>query len=212
MIGWPMLEYHPWIWLNEPQHGTAVQAVAAIVATIAAVAAGLYAGGAYRSTVRQLELAKEQLQLQKDQFDAEKQRVSEERRAERNRMLSEYTRKEAEENAERPRFRTGSFTNAKVYNMEFQNVGVTAATEVQFVPVGSDLPPRLFDVIQPGQTVVVPINMEEFRTRGIGIGVRFRTKYGSLWHVNLTMPLNAALSEDVVEVKRIYGLPDGANH
>jgi ABC-type phosphate transport system auxiliary subunit len=35
---------NPWIWINEPQHAIGIQAVAGIFATIAAIAAGIFAG------------------------------------------------------------------------------------------------------------------------------------------------------------------------
>jgi hypothetical protein len=202
-----MMLSHPWVWLNEPQHAAAIQAVASLVATIAAVVAGIFAGKAFYATARQLNIAKEQLTLQRDQFEAEKLRLLEERYAEKSRAKATYDRIKSEEDAERPRFRNGGFTPSNFQSMEFTNYGITAASDVSFIPTKDTLPVTHFDIIQPDGRVTFQVDMEAFRTTGIM--VRFRTRFGSAWEVLLTLPTNSPLREDVRKVIRNYGPPEG---
>ncbi len=61
---------HLWVWVNEPQHGTAVQAVFAIVTTVASIIAVIAALWAYFRTVDQVKIANQQLRLTRKQASA----------------------------------------------------------------------------------------------------------------------------------------------
>ena len=61
---------HLWVWLNEPQHSAAVQAVLGIFTTIAAIAAAIAAFKAYRKTVEQVDIANLQLDSARRQANA----------------------------------------------------------------------------------------------------------------------------------------------
>ena len=62
--------HHLWIWINEPQHAAAVQAVLGIITTLASIAAAFAALKAYLKTVEQVHIANEQLSLARRQANA----------------------------------------------------------------------------------------------------------------------------------------------
>jgi hypothetical protein len=192
---------HPWIWINEPQHGTAIQALAAVVATIAAVIAGYFAARAYFATSTQLTIAREQLKLQKDQFQAERDRLEEEKKSERARALMIYENKVAVEEARRPKFRITGTTGEAVQRLGFTNYSVTAATDVTFGSVTGKTKAQRMDIVRPTFDAIVTTDLEEFRS--VGIPVSFRTEYGSFWCVRLKF-LNNSVVEEVISVDRIY--------
>ncbi len=61
---------HFWMWLNEPQHAAAVQAVLGIVTTLASIAAATAALKAYLNSVEQVRVANEQLKVARRQANA----------------------------------------------------------------------------------------------------------------------------------------------
>lgn len=61
---------HLWVWLNEPQHSAAVQAVLGVFTTVAASLAAIAAFMAYRKTVEQVRSANEQLASARKQANA----------------------------------------------------------------------------------------------------------------------------------------------
>src|SRR5476649_2630698 len=102
MIDW---EKHPdyyqlihwWHWLTYGQNAAAVQAVCAIVATAAAIVAGLFAVRAYGATLGQLRIARGQWRLAHRQFIAERERLDEERHQAAQSALAIYQRTVSEE-------------------------------------------------------------------------------------------------------------------
>lgn len=194
---------HPFHWLTYGQNSAGVQAIAAITGTLAATAAGYFAGRAYFETARQVRIADEQLRLTKDQWETDKRRYELEREAARQSVLAAYERTKAEEDALRPRFNTGGFSRMATYNLEFANVGSSPATEVQFLTgITKDLI-RHLDIIPPNGRVNVPVNIIEMETAGIEI--RFTTTFGSRWRILqfITTP-QSQVRERVLEVQRIY--------
>jgi hypothetical protein len=61
---------HLWIWLNEPQHSAAVQAILGIFTTVAAIVAAIAALMAYWKTVEQVSIANAQLGSARKQANA----------------------------------------------------------------------------------------------------------------------------------------------
>lgn len=61
---------HLWVWINEPQHAAAVQAILALLTTFAAIWAALAASAAYRKTVDQVRIANDQLEVARKQATA----------------------------------------------------------------------------------------------------------------------------------------------
>jgi hypothetical protein len=59
-----------WVWLNEPQHSAAVQAVLGIFTTVAAIVAAVAAFMVYRKTVEQVGIANGQLASARKQANA----------------------------------------------------------------------------------------------------------------------------------------------
>jgi hypothetical protein len=66
----PPETHHLWIWINEPQHSAAIQALLGIVTTIASLAAAFAALKAYLKTVDQVRIANQQLEVARRQANA----------------------------------------------------------------------------------------------------------------------------------------------
>jgi hypothetical protein len=66
----PPETHHLWIWINEPQHSAALQALLGIVTTIASLAAAFAALKAYLKTVDQVRIANQQLEVARRQANA----------------------------------------------------------------------------------------------------------------------------------------------
>lgn len=62
--------HHLWVWINEPQHAAAIQAVLSIVTTAASLAAAFAALKAYLKAVDQVRIANEQLAVARRQANA----------------------------------------------------------------------------------------------------------------------------------------------
>ncbi len=199
---------HWWHWLTYSQNASALQAVAAVVATAAAIAAGFFAGMAYLATVRQVDLAREQLQLAHAQFNAEREHLEEERKSNRKTAEANYQRTVAEEEAVRPRFRLvgGYMPTGGVQALEFTNAGNGPANDVCFTSLISGATLLQTDYVGPGNRFIVRIDPVELTASGVQI--RFRTTFGSLWKTILTVGSTDA-GERVMDVTRLYALTDG---
>lgn len=200
---------HPWIWINQPQHSSAVQAVTSVVATVAAMGAAFYAYRAYASAAGQLVIAKDQLHLQRDQFDIETKRVLAEQAAVRARAKAAYEIKKAQEDSERPRFRHQShqaFIELPSCQVDFVNTGETPATDVSFRSAANHALLKHADIIFPGKGVGMEVASHELLSTGVA--VEFRTRFGSDWEIVLRLdnsfPGSPKLVEDVKRVVRPY--------
>ena len=79
----------PWL-LQKPENSAAVQAVNGIISTVAAIAAGIFAAGAYFATKRQAEEAHAQTLLAKASAEAERKYADEQSRIARAQMREQF--------------------------------------------------------------------------------------------------------------------------
>jgi hypothetical protein len=199
--------YHPWIWINQPQHSSAVQAVTSVIATAAAIGAAYFAYRAYASAAGQLVIAREQLNLQRNQFDIETKRSLAERDAVRAKAKIAYESTKAQEDSERPRFKYQLYDSGRPFcQVDFVNIGETAATDVEFRSAANHGLLKHEDIISPGKRAGMEVAKHELFSTGVA--VKFRTSFGSTWKIVLkidaSFPASPKLVEDVKRVVRPY--------
>lgn len=202
---------HPWIWLNEPQHGTAVQAVTSIVASLAAIVAAIYAIRAYRSAriqavaaVEQTAIVREQARRAEQQYDDQRKELIAERALVEAREAAVFKRKVAEEEAGRPRWQITYMTwlaGGEVYEVRYTNAGKTAAlnAEVWSIDLRTMIASRPLCV--PESSVHQPLKSEEVRPTDVVI--KFDTAFGSRWAIRFTR-IGHEWNEEVLDVERSY--------
>ena len=195
--------FHPFHWLTYGQNAAGVQTLVAVLATLAAIAAGIFAGYAYFATVRQVKIGEDQLELARKTFEEERARYEQEKAAANARILAEYQRTAAQENAVRPRFQTGGFSATLDYPLEYKNVGSSPAIDVEFLHGITKAVFYKTDLIPVGATVTVKTDVPTMQTSGIEI--RFRTEFGSHWRIMQWIQTSDNPNrERVLKVDRIY--------
>jgi hypothetical protein len=193
---------HPWHWLGYGPNATNMAALSATIAAIATIAAALFAGKAYLSTVEQLRIANEQLRLSREQYDNEVRRFEEERAANRRVALTAYARTKAEEDSTRPAFREqgGWPMGIPRQTFQFKNIGPTAATQVRARSTISGEVLSEQAIVSAGASIPVTADTKEMLEQGVLLS--FRTSFGSTWEI-LVRLLQSPV-EEVRQVIRIY--------
>jgi hypothetical protein len=200
--------HHPWHWLTYGQNATALQTVAAIIAALAAVVAGIYAAQAYGAANTQVQVVREQLDLQrKENADAalryreEKATLEKEREDTKARAKAQHQQLLVDEEASRPRFRnTSSFnTGTAPQGLVFKNIGESPALEVRFTsPVTGKLCAQQA-YVSPDSTFSGSFNAAEMIKEGVFIA--FKNRRGTEWTVRYV--LNSPTGGDeVINVNR----------
>jgi hypothetical protein len=191
---------HPWVWVNEPQHGTAVQAIAAVVGSVAALFALIFSALAFVNTRKQVRIANDQTKLAREQFEREVKERQKEKTESRKRAVVLFEQRKAEEEANRPRFEITNDRGGGAFFITITNTGPTPALNLLVTSEnGKDLGGMA--VLRSG---------EVFKTAPTDHGgdspvmvIRFRTIFSSVWRIRQ----NYVVNEEVQEVHRIYDLP-----
>jgi hypothetical protein len=200
---------HPWSWLNEPQHGTAVQAVTGVIYTIASLFVGWFAFGTYKAAKEQAQIAREQaLAVERHHAEQLQQMLSEKtmREAE---ARARYLKLASEEDAQRPRWqvlttvpqRTGSAAAIKV-----TNVGKTSALKVAYSDdAGGKEAQR--DVIEPEYAIIHNLRSGSLEPNEILLA--FKSVFGTHW--TLRFRNTGSWTEEVIAVDRPYAVVNVEN-
>jgi hypothetical protein len=91
--------------------------------------------------------------------------------------------------------------------MQFTNVGATSARDVSFCSKTEDAEFGRADIIKPRESVSIDVTISPSEFSDPGIGVRFKTSFGSVWEIALRMT-KTGLQEEVLSVDRIYDLQE----
>jgi hypothetical protein len=176
---------HPWIWLNEPQHSSAVSAITSALATTATVVAAWFAYGAYRTASQQIALAKEEAELAKLQAEKTRVRLAVEDAGRTRERWAEVRRRVAEEEALRPaigaiRVQTTRHNDVEqirtVNTVSFENTGATEATSLIVHDGQKQIAAER--VLRPGSRIAFSTELGAIDD---GLIVRFVTRFGSYW-------------------------------
>ncbi len=190
---------HPWIWLNEPQHAAAVEALGALIGVPVAVGAFLYAASAYSANSRQLTLTEHRLALEKQKYETETARLAEERAAAIGQAQRDYEQRVAEEDAARPRFQFGGCVVRDVTETEMTNIGGSPALNLEVRSAETQVICGRAESLAPQAKLRIVLRLSELQTSGLLVS--FRTKFGSSW--KLQMHLDPTI-EVMREVSRTY--------
>ena len=183
---------HPWHWLTYgagAQNAVALQAVAAAVATGAAIFAGVYARNAYRATKETLTVTRQQAALERERYD-------DERRARRSADWAEFVKLKREEESARPRFRLDQIPFLFSNLVELGCFGDIPATDVWLNSTASGK--LLFHTDYFGAANPIKFVCDdplEFYERGVLL--KFKTSFGSTWRMTLYIRDNRLVEEDV---------------
>lgn len=182
---------HPFLWLISGNNAAGVQAIAAVVATLAAIVAGYFAGRAYFATVNQVRLVERQLDLAHKQFETEKLRFEEEKRhlmaqqkINQARERATFLQRKSEEDSERPMFSiwVGSFQVPSTV-LKLTNLSSGTALKVSALDPATNHVLATADRIEPHKSIeIAPFNPGSIST--LGIDIMFTSTYGSKWKVN----------------------------
>lgn len=179
---------HPWIWLNEPQHSAAMQAVTSIVATVAASVAGIFAYLAYRAAREQAVHARTQAVAATQQLDHAVKSYEEERRLRtrqaidhdldrREQILRERAKDEAYApylRIEVPNFVAIPKDAAPILSLQLANNGTSDAFFVTLKRAGC--PDLLFNLVSAGTVMYFDQNVGE---EPVVFSCTYKTAYGT---------------------------------
>jgi hypothetical protein len=196
---------HPWIWLNEPQHSAAIQAMAAIVFGLVTFVIGAlslrYLNAATFAAAKQAEAASKQIEIMQQQFAADAVRIAEEQRRRAADQRATYESRVAKDDASRPIFRGSGYTSAKYQTMDFTNHGVDAAVDVNVVDDQGKVVASAATV-HPNRAITVNVDIEKLATKGYLF--LFRSSSGSSWQLRVRGAGATPPLEEVLHVDRPY--------
>lgn len=194
---------HPWIWLNEPQHSAAIQAITGVVAGAAAIAAGWFAYRAYHAATQQIVHAKAAAEHARTQADAAQKQLklaimehSEEKAQRRNEEIrrdlalrDEIHRARTRDDAYAPRLGIMVYSQGNQTSLQLHNRGVGDALAVKITHPGLNLP-RNLSLLSGGTVAYLELVMAY--DPATTFRVEYKTDYGTV--------RVAILSRDVADV------------
>lgn len=196
---------HPWIWLNEPQHGSAIQAVAGIVYTVASIVVGGFAVGTYKSTKEQTRIARGQVEATERHYAEQRDELKRERALREAQAMGNFQKQAYQEESDKPRW-VVAHTNTNPAHIVLENTGGTPALQLM---CRDDCTNKMqgTEILKPGQSHWLAMPMGAVIPTEVV--VMYRSVYGTKWTLRFrnTNP-NKPWHEEVLGVDRPYAIPN----